>query len=122
MVSDFSCQCHGFHGGTTSHNMKLNKNRDGYWTNTKLHEPDSHPDLMNEKIWQPKVVENAGHGLIFYPKFHFELNYIKMVWVYAKRDFRGKSSFSYPELQARLLQALKELLIAYFKSAGIETL
>ena len=216
--SGFSCQCHDFHGGTSSHIMKPGKNRDGYWTNAMLveqlervipifeaahpgktllfafdnsqnhhaknpralttahlnlsdggasdkfflrdtvyngieqkmqfedrkglhqkglkrilqergcwpppcgssvqgakHELDSHPDFMNEKIWLQEVVEKAGHELILYPKFHCELNYIEMVWAYVKRDLRSKCTFSYPDLQARLPQALNEVPIAYFK-------
>ena len=219
MVSGFSCVCHGFHGGTTSHIMKPGKNRDGYWTNAmlveqlekvipifqaahpgktllfafdnsqnhhakhpralttshlnltdggasdkfflrdtvyngkeqkmqfedrfgKLHQKglkrilqerdcwppscgssvrgakfdlEKHPDFMNEKIWLQEVIENSGHEMIFYPKFHCELNYIEMVWAYVKKDLRSKCTFSYPDLQSRLPQALNDVPMAYFK-------
>ena len=82
------------------------------------YELDSHHDFLNEKIWLQEVVESAGHEMIFYPKFHCELNYIEMVWAYVKRDLRSKCTFSYPDLQSRLPHALNDVPIAYFKKVS----
>ena len=41
-------------------------------------------DFKSEKPLIQKYIEERGHKCIFLPKFHCELNPIKMVWGYAK--------------------------------------
>jgi hypothetical protein len=38
------------------------------------------PDFLAQREWLREVVEGAGHEIIFYPKYHCELNYIDMIW------------------------------------------
>jgi hypothetical protein len=33
-----------------------------------------------------EIIEAKGHKVVFYPKFHCELNYIEMYWGAAKRS------------------------------------
>ena len=76
---------------------------------------NSHPDFAVSKSWLQETVDKLGAELIFYPKFHCELNFIEMIWAYAKRDLRFQCTFSYPELEARLPVALRNVPLAYFK-------
>ena len=79
---------------------------------------DSHPDFQESRIWLQEVVEEAGHIMIFYPKFHCELNYIEMIWAWVKRDLRQQCTFSFPDLEARLPIALNSVPISYFKKVS----
>ena len=45
----------------------------------------SQPDFLNQKPLLQEIIESYGHKIIFYPKFHCELNYIEMYWGAAKR-------------------------------------
>ena len=38
------------------------------------------PDFKGQKEWLTEVVENSNCRIIFYPKYHCELNFIEMVW------------------------------------------
>jgi len=42
------------------------------------------PDFLYEKTLLQLAIENPGHKCLFLPKFHCELNPIKMVWGQAK--------------------------------------
>ena len=39
---------------------------------------------MNQKSLIQETIEARGHKVIFYPKFHCELNFIEMFWGAAK--------------------------------------
>ena len=41
-------------------------------------------DFLNQKPILQEVIEGLGHKVIFYSKFHCELNYIEMYWGVAK--------------------------------------
>ena len=40
----------------------------------------SQPDFLNQKPLLQEIIESYGHKIIFYPKFHCELNYMEMYW------------------------------------------
>ncbi|GBB94370.1 hypothetical protein RclHR1_23400001 [Rhizophagus clarus] len=42
-------------------------------------------DFLNQKLILQEVIEGLEHKVIFYLKFHCELNYIKMYWRASKR-------------------------------------
>jgi len=47
-------------------------------------------DFKNEKPLLQLIIEGAGHTCLFLPKFHCELNLIKLIWGQAKRgEFGG---------------------------------
>jgi hypothetical protein len=46
------------------------------------------PDFESVKSVLEEVCEARGYEVIFYPKFHCELNFIEQVWGYAKRLYR----------------------------------
>jgi hypothetical protein len=60
------------------------------------------PDFLSQREWLREVVENKGHSIIFYPKYHFELNYIEMIWAYIKSYLRKNCTYSYADLQAHV--------------------
>ena len=41
---------------------------------------NSHPDFAVSKSWLQETVDKLGAELIFYPKFHCELNFIEMIF------------------------------------------
>jgi len=42
--------------------------------------------FLAQKPLVKEVIESRGHKVIFYPKFHCELNFIEMFWGAAKLD------------------------------------
>ena len=41
---------------------------------------DHEHDFMEQKGMLEELIVAAGHIIIFYPKFHFELNFIENLW------------------------------------------
>lgn len=44
------------------------------------------------------MVEDAGHKIIFSPKFHCELNFIELIWAYIKSKLRRTCDFDFNSL------------------------
>jgi len=59
------------------------------------------------------VILQAGHEVIFYPKFHCELNYIEYYWAVLKRYTREHCKYSFPELVKTVLEAMSPVDIQY---------
>ena len=78
----------------------------------------SHPDFASERSWIQTSADKLGVQLIFFPKFHCELNFIEMVWGYLKRYLRKVCSFSFKDLRERLPQALLGIPIKFFKKVS----
>jgi len=49
----------------------------------------------------------AGHKVIFYSKFHCEVNYIEYYWAVLKRYTREKCKYSFIELQKTIYKAMQ---------------
>jgi len=41
---------------------------------------ENQPDFLAQKCIIQEIIESKGHKIIFYSKFHCELNYIEMYW------------------------------------------
>ena len=54
---------------------------------------------MAQKPLVKEVIESRGHKVIFYPKFHCELNFIEMFWGAAKRYARNNCDYSFRALE-----------------------
>ena len=65
------------------------------------------PDFLSQKEWLTEVVETRGHEIIFYPKFHCELNYIENIWAFVKSYLRRTCTYSFPDLQAKIPDVLE---------------
>ena len=63
------------------------------------HEIASHPDFRDEKPEIYHFLRREGHGCIFLPKFHYELNPIKRCWAQAKRYTRANTNYSIQRLR-----------------------
>ena len=67
------------------------------------------------KIWLQEIAEKYGHLIIFFPKFHCELNFIEMIWAHIKDALRRNCSFSYKDLQRKVPEALFDIPLAFVK-------
>lgn len=56
------------------------------------------PDFLAQKCWLEEVASKKSHQIIFYPKFHCELNFIEMVWGYMKAKLRFLCTFNFQDL------------------------
>ena len=53
--------------------------------------------------------------MMLFPKFHCELNYIEMIWAYAKTYLRRRCVFKVAGFEDLLPNVLMSIPIAYFK-------
>jgi hypothetical protein len=56
------------------------------------------PDFMEQAEWLTEVVRAHGCNIIFYPKYHCELNYIELVWGWLKQYHRRTCTYKYADL------------------------
>ena len=77
------------------------------------------PDFKSQKSWLSETVEKyPGCQLIFYPKFHCELNFIGMVWAWAKAHHRSTCTYKYNDIKNGLLVTLNKLMpISFVRKA-----
>ncbi|RGB33345.1 hypothetical protein C1646_761801 [Rhizophagus diaphanus] len=78
------------------------------------------PDFLNTKPLIQEIIEVKGHKVIFYPKFHCELNYIEMYWGAAKWYARQQCNYSWMGLQRvvpleNMLESLHDIWIVIEK-------
>jgi transposase len=53
-----------------------------------------------------EIVEQAGHKIIFFPKYHCELNFIESFWGAAKKYARQNCNYSWESLNQIVPDAL----------------
>jgi len=70
------------------------------------------------ECWLEETVEALGHRLLFFPKFHCELNFIEMLWGYTKAKLRRMCTFSFSDLKKRLPELLDSIPISFVKRAS----
>jgi hypothetical protein len=56
-----------------------------------------------------ELVESANHLVLFYPKFHCELNFIEMYWAQVKRKVRSLCDYSFESLKRTVPEVLDQV-------------
>ena len=68
------------------------------------------PDFLEQEEWLTEKVKQAGHRIIFFPKFHCELNFIEAVWGWMKSYHRRNCTYNYGKLKAGLPKTMLQEL------------
>jgi hypothetical protein len=67
---------------------------------------EAQDDFRGEVSLLETTILQAGHEVIFYPKFHCELNYIEFYWAALKRYTRDNCKYSFPELESTVREGM----------------
>jgi transposase len=67
-------------------------------------------DFLAQEEWLTEVVHEAGFSIIFYPKYHCELNFIEMIWGWVKSHHRRHCTYNYKDLKDSLPNTFLQLL------------
>jgi transposase len=61
------------------------------------------PDFLQQKEWLTETIENYEDcSIIFYPKYHCELNFIEMIWGWIKSYHRRGCTYNFADLKQGL--------------------
>ena len=66
-------------------------------------------DFAEQKEWLTEIVENEGHNIIYYPKFHCEFNFIELNWSDLKRGMREMGLQKIAELRINIPNKLDSM-------------
>ncbi|KAK3816190.1 MAG: hypothetical protein J3Q66DRAFT_283474, partial [Benniella sp.] len=70
------------------------------------------PDFMQQgTMIEEAIKDEPGFQVIYYPKFHPELNFIEMYWGRAKRETRANCKFSMKGFETTVINALNSVSI-----------
>jgi hypothetical protein len=75
------------------------------------HVLEQQEDFCNQRCLLQEIIESRGHKVIFYPKFHCELNYIEMYWGATKRYARMHCNYSWKGLRRVVPEALDSVSV-----------
>ena len=68
------------------------------------------PDFLAQQGKVKETIEMSGrHRVLFFPRFHCELNHIEYYWVHAKRYAREHCDYTLPGLRANVPLALENV-------------
>jgi len=67
------------------------------------------PDFQAQREWLSEIVESAGHRVIYYPKYHCELNFIETLWSIIKARLRRHCDYSLLGLQQNIPKIINSI-------------
>uniref|UniRef100_U9TZ17 Tc1-like transposase DDE domain-containing protein n=1 Tax=Rhizophagus irregularis (strain DAOM 181602 / DAOM 197198 / MUCL 43194) TaxID=747089 RepID=U9TZ17_RHIID len=67
------------------------------------------PDFAAQKPLIQEIIEDRGHKVIFYPKFHCGLNFIEQFWGAAKQFMRNNCDYTFKGLEKMVPDALNSV-------------
>jgi hypothetical protein len=70
----------------------------------------SQPDFADQRAWLAEVVEDEGCEIMFFPKYHCELNPIEMIWSWIKAYHRRTCKYNFKDLETELPKTIEERL------------
>jgi hypothetical protein len=70
---------------------------------------EAQDNFLNEGSLLETVILAVGHEIIFYPKFHYELNYIEYYQGRLKRYTRDNCKYSFADPENTIFQAMDNL-------------
>lgn len=79
------------------------------------------PDFVAQRGLLEEVITAAGHKIIFYPKFHCELNYIENFWGAAKQYTRKHCNYSWAGLQETVPSAMSSISLTTIRRFACKT-
>ena len=68
-------------------------------------------DSRSHKVWLSEECEKPGFLIIYYLKFHSELNIMEYIWDYIECKFRKDRNYSYNSTVERLKELLMEAFL-----------
>ena len=95
--------------------------KEGWNTNTRCYGSftlSQQQDFLDQKEWLTEVAELAGMSVIFYPKYHCELNYIENVWGWLKSYHRRHCTYNYAHLKTNLPLTIQDMPLAFIRRAA----
>jgi hypothetical protein len=119
-----------YHDGTI-HEMQLNDENNtqkgiqtilterGVWVKCNL--PNAREilsqqnDFRSQMSWLEETVVNQGCAIIFFPKYHCELNFIEMIWGFLKAKLRRACTFLFNDLKIRLKEYISTIQPGIFR-------
>jgi hypothetical protein len=79
------------------------------------------PDFQGQRSLLEEIAKEQGQHIIFYPKFHCEMNFIEMYWGLAKRYTRANCDYSFKGLQVEVPKALDSIDIHIIRRFAIKS-
>ena len=80
------------------------------------------PDFLAQKGILQERLEARGHKVLFYPKFHCELNFIERYWSSTKRYTRDHCDYTFSGLQQTLPAAFESVSFDTIKKYYLKSL
>ncbi len=82
-----------------------------------VHLLSEQPDFKEQLEMLQEVIKRHGDTckIIYFPKYHCELNYIEVVWGYLKNKLRRECTFSFPDLCDKIDQEIMSIPLKFIR-------
>lgn len=72
------------------------------------------PDFLEQKAWLEEECNKLDMSIIYFPKYHCELNFIEIVWGYIKSYHRKTCTYNFNDLEQNLPVTLSQKIPLIF--------